>query len=132
MEPTSVVSSLGMGALSRRKGARLERDAASWLEETTGVKFRRALSQYQESSGRDLEAIDDPSNPLVVQVKGGKLPQIWQAYAEAEGAASPGEIPLALVKRDRYPWLVVINREDFAPMLSAWSASVSKEEKVKL
>lgn len=113
-----------MGAFSRNKGARLERDAAAWLEKTTGVKFRRALDQYQASSGKDLEGED---SPLVVQVKGGKAPRVWAAYAEAEAEAKPEEVPFALVKRDRYPWLVIINRADFAPMLAAWMRERERE-----
>tara|TARA_R110000824_G_scaffold170544_1_gene347925 strand:+ start:141 stop:695 length:555 start_codon:yes stop_codon:yes gene_type:complete len=113
-----------MGAFSRNKGARLERDAATWLEEVTGIKFRRALDQYQASSGKDLEG----DSPLVVQVKGGKSPRIWQAYAEAEGEAKSGEVPIALIKRDRYPWLVVLNREDYAPMLAAWLRERKRED----
>lgn len=114
---------LAMGAFSRNKGARLERDAASWLEDVTGIKFRRALDQYQASSGKDLEG----DSPLVVQVKGGKMPPIWKAYAEAESEANPGEVPVALIKRDRYPWLIVLNREDFAPMLAAWFRELERE-----
>jgi hypothetical protein len=113
-----------MGALSRNKGARLERDAASWLEDVTGIKFRRALDQYQASSGKDL--IGD--SPLVVQVKGGKMPPIWKAYAEAEGESNPGEVPIAIIKRDRYPWMIVLNREDFAPMLAAWLRERERED----
>lgn len=116
-------SEVDIGAFSRNKGARLERDAANWLEDATGIKFRRALDQYQASSGRDLEG----DSPLVVQVKGGKAPRVWAAYAEAEAEAKPGEIPLALVKRDRYPWLVVLNRSDFGPMLAAWLRERERE-----
>ena len=55
------------------------------------------------------------------------MPRVWQAYAEAEAESNPGEVPLALIKRDRFPWIAVVNCHDFAPRPAAWLLELERE-----
>jgi len=96
------------GKFSRDKGAKAEREAAS-LWRLAGFPARRRLSQYQERCGADLEGTD----PYLVQVKVGKNPNVWEALEEAVKEAKDGQIPVAMIKKDRKQWIVVIKWNDF-------------------
>ena len=100
--------------LSRRKGAASERDACRLWQEAGFPFAKRNLTQYQERSGRDIENTE----PFVCQVKCGKNINVWKALAEAEAEAKEGEIPLAMVRRDRGEWTVVISWKEFARVIN--------------
>lgn len=106
-----------MGAMSRRKGAKAEQDAARWLREHVNPDARRYLAGDGNQPG-DLDAI--PGTCLEVKScdrwepqawlrqaadeAGGRLPVVW---AKPRGVADPGE------------WIVLLRAKDFFPLLGA-------------
>lgn len=103
-----------MGKLSRTKGKRTENEAAG-LWRQAGFPFaRRNLTQFQERSGRDLLNTE----PFLVQIKAGANPSVWQALREAQAEAKKGEIPIAMVKKDRGEWVVAMSWKEFLKVLN--------------
>ena len=104
-----------MSKRERENGKRLESQAVNLLA-YHGIDARRNLNQYQSRDGRDLVL----NVPLCVQVKGGKQPRIWQAWAEAQEAVRERETPLALVRRDRGPWMVFAEADAVLAWYRVW------------
>jgi hypothetical protein len=103
-----------MSKYQRNKGRRSEQQAAE-LWRKIGFPFcRRNISQYQERSGRDLVNTE----PYLVQIKVGANPSIWKALREAQAEAKKDEIPLAMVKRDRGEWVVVMGWRSFTRVMN--------------
>jgi len=102
------------GLKSRNKGASAEREASKLWHEVGFPFARRKLSQYQEKGGIDLENTES----FKVQVKSGKKINVWQALREVEEEAKRQEIPLAMIKRDRTDWIVVISWKNFVKVLN--------------
>jgi hypothetical protein len=96
-----------VGKASRTKGARLEREVAQILRPFfPGVERNPRQSAYPD--GRDLLHTE----PLCVQVKGGKAPRWKAALSEATGAAEDSEIPVAVTREDRGDWVAHLGLED--------------------
>ena len=85
-----------MGALSRSKGARFEREVAKMLFAELGITFKRKLDQYQERGLEDLKP-SDPAFPFIVECKHANR---WQSawWEQAKGASRQGFYP-ALIFR---------------------------------
>ncbi len=99
-----------MSKLSRTKGAVEERRVAALYTSILGTKVQRELSQYQESSGRDLKGCE----PWCVQCKHGKRVQVREAYYEAASAVDKKyTIPIAHIHDHGLPPLVVLSEEDW-------------------
>ncbi len=103
-----------MSKFQREKGARNEREATK-LWHRLGFPFaKRKLSQYQEKSGVDLEGTE----PFKVQIKSGKNINVWKALDEVRKEAKKKEIPMAMVKKDRLGWIVVMDWEGFEKVVN--------------
>lgn len=101
------------GKKSRNKGAAGEREAAKYLAEFYGPgnEIKRNLSQYQWSSGRDL----DGTEPFCIQVKRtkGKC-GIEKALDEAMASTDNHyHIPVAMTRSDKGEWLFTMLACDF-------------------
>lgn len=105
-----------MSRRSVRKGKAWERECARLLEEATGLRFRRVLTETREGNEGDVDA---PGSPVVVQCKVGARPNPYRALQEAvEAAADTDRLPVALVRKNgaggRPPEdLAVLRIEDF-------------------
>ena len=86
-----------MSAKSRRKGHDYERELARRFTEA-GLPALRNLEEVRSGNAGDL--IFGQGDPLCVQAKVGRAPNIWQGLREAEEAAGPGIHPVAIVKRN--------------------------------
>jgi hypothetical protein len=94
---------------SRRKGHDFEREMV--------CRFRAAVPQADVRRGlqfRDgAEAPDVDCPPWHVECKRGKQPNVRAALEQARRDAKPGRIPVAVIKDDRRPAMVVMGLEDF-------------------
>lgn len=105
-----------MGARSRRKGARGEREVAEILRPVFPSARRRSSGEEaQEDQGRDIKGTPG----LCVQVAIGARPPIYEKLAEAERAARSPAIPVAFTRRDQERWLVHLRADDFVSLLLA-------------
>ena len=87
-----------MGALSIRKGKRFEREVAQRFR-VAGIPAERNLEEVRSGNSGDLVFPKDV--PLTAQCKVGARPPIYPALREAEEAAPSGNLPVALVRRNR-------------------------------
>jgi len=104
-----------MGAMSRRKGVRGELEAVTLLRPIFPAARRRCSGEesQDEYRGRDLDGT--PGWCVQVGLGGNAIPA--RKLAEASTAASPGERPLALTRRDREPWLATVRVEDLIEII---------------
>ena len=86
-----------MSAGSRRKGHDYERELARRFTRA-GLPCVRNLEEVRSGNTGDL--VFTQGDPLCVQAKVGRAPNIWQALREAEEAAGPGLYPVAVVKKN--------------------------------
>lgn len=102
-----------MSKLSRTKGHNFEREIAERLRQIPGVTAKRCLIETQQGNQGDI--ITNLS--LSIQCKVGAVPPIYPAIDQAVEAARPGQIPVAVIRRNaragkKYD-LVVLRLEDF-------------------
>lgn len=98
----------------RRREMDIRNDVEEWISRIPETQGVGGLSHRWADDGESLP------NMLCVSARSGKNVRVWDTYADAEGGALECEIPLGMVKKDRYPWMVVMRREDFGELLSAW------------
>lgn len=86
-----------MGALSRRKGARAERELVLLFREAMpGAEVRRGIQSRTGGECADVEC------PVIwVESKRGRKPNVRAALAQARAAAPAGRIPVAVIHDDR-------------------------------
>jgi len=98
-----------MGKSQREKGARGEREVANMFKIFGWHKAKRELSQYQQSSGRDLSG----TQPFCVQVKNSNTVNISKAWEEALNSTEHAyPVPVLFVKKDG-KWFAVLEASDF-------------------
>ena len=110
-----------MGKLSRRKGARFEREIARRLSAVTGSTVERNLEEVRAGNSGDLVS----DLPCTFQLKCGKAPSVWRALKEAQEAADgTGQFAVAVVRRnashssEQPEDVAVLSLDDFTEILS--------------
>lgn len=104
------------GTMSRRKGARFEREMVH--------RFRDAMPDadvtrgLQSRSGEEVADIDCPV--FWPELKRGKKPNIRGALNQAIAGAPKGRIPIAIVRDDRAAPLVTMLADDFLEIIAEW------------
>lgn len=87
-----------MGSRSRRKGAGWEVEVAHRIEDATGHKAARTLSECREGNSGDIQCA---GLPIVWQCKVGARPDIYAAVREADEVAEPkAYFAVAVTKRN--------------------------------
>lgn len=106
-----------MGALSRRKGARWERELVHIFAAVFGAaKVRRGL-QFRD--GADAADVITPA--LWVEAKCGRQTNPRAALRQAQVASEgKGLLPVAVCRDDRADAFVVMSLEDFTDLLKEW------------
>lgn len=87
-----------MGKKSRDKGAAFEREVAKLHTEALGVPCKRNLEEVRSGNRGDIVV---PGVPLSIQCKVGVRPPIYEALDEAVAAAREGDVPVAIIRRNR-------------------------------
>ena len=99
---------------SRQKGARAERELAHKLSEY-GFECRRGV-QYSGLGGEDVVGL-----PFVhIECKNVQKLNLRDAMAQSERDAKEDQTPVVMHKKDRKPWLVTLNLDDFMTMYKVW------------
>jgi len=114
-----------MGAFSRSKGQRVEREIAKVLELFFDTKVSRRLGQERDS-GEDLEA----DLPFVFEIKARKSRAGVQKFLEQAAVVDrPGKLPVAIVKADNEPPIVVMYLKDFCEVAIPYVAEHREEHR---
>lgn len=108
-----------MGALSRRKGARFERDLVHVFAEVFGAENVRRGLQYRDGA----DAADVIAPALWIESKCGKLTNPRAALRQAkEASAGKGLLCVAVCKDDRDDPFIAMSLDDFTDLLKEWWA----------
>lgn len=120
-----------MGALSRRKGAQWERDAAKIFAASLGVDSKRGLGQARSAH----EVADVKGVPGVwVECKCGQveyqaaLRQATEAEAAARAEGAEPTWPVVIGKKDRHPPFALMRLDVFLEILKAALAAPKQLE----
>lgn len=92
-----------MGAMSRNKGSRAEREVATLINQYLGVDVTRNLEQTR-SGGHDLVGFD----PFALEIKRCEritIPAWWRQACEQIG---PDQVPVLAYRQSRKPWAFVL------------------------
>ena len=101
---------------SRAKGARAEREIAKILREEYGFENVRRGQQFSGIEGEDIVGL-----PMVhCEVKNVQKLNLRDAMAQSERDAKEDQVPIVIHKKDRKPWLVTMNLNDFVSMYRMW------------
>lgn len=100
---------------SRQKGKRSELMLAHRLQEY-GFDARRS-QQFAGING-DADIIGCPM--LHIECKNVQRLNLRDAMAQSERDAREDETPVVMHKKDRKPWLVTLNLDDFMRFYKAW------------
>ncbi len=108
-----------MGILSRRKGARFERDLVHIFAEVFGPENVRRGLQFRDGA----ECADVIAPGIWIEAKVGKLTNPRAALRQASAASEgKGLWPVAVCKDDRDEPFVTMSLEDFLDLLREWWA----------
>lgn len=99
---------------SRQKGAAGERELAKVLR-GYGYECRRG-QQYCGSNG-DADVVGLPG--LHIECKRVEKLNIQNALCQAQNDASPGEMPAVFHRKNREPWKVTVDLDDFMRLYEA-------------
>ena len=111
-----------MGARSRQKGCRFERDLVHRFREVMpDADVKRGL-QYR--SGEEAPDVEVPC--FFVEAKHHQRTNIKAALRQASEAAPKGRWPLAVCKDDRQPPLATMYLEDFLELVGQWWQGVNR------
>ena len=101
---------------SRQKGARAEREIAKILREKYGFADARRGQQFSGIEGEDVVGI-----PFIhLEIKNVQKLNLRLAMEQSERDAKEDQIPVVMHKKDRKPWLVTLNLDDFMRMYKTW------------
>lgn len=103
-----------MGKKEREKGKRGEREIANFLK-SHGYDARRG-QQYCGANG-DADVIGLPG--IHVECKWVERLNIREAMEQSRGDASTEEMPTVFHKKNRQPWLVTMDLEDWIKLYKA-------------
>ena len=101
---------------SREKGKRAEREIAKILKEEYGFDNARRGVQYSGLEGEDVVGLP----MLHLEIKAVERLNLRDAMAQSERDAKEDQIPVVMHKKNRKPWLVTLNLEDFMMMYRQW------------
>lgn len=100
-----------MSAYQRRKGACGENELAAILSEQLGRVVKRKLGQARDS-GDDIQI-----EKFRIEVKRCQTLKVPKWCKQAEEASGAGEVPVVAFRRNGEPWRVILQLDDFLPML---------------
>lgn len=103
-----------MGAFSRNKGARAERELCAMLRDHLGGDYSRQLKQYQQAQHGDVEQL---VGPYLIECKSQAVQNRKAWWQQACAAADQrGAIPCLAIKVYRKGWRFLV------PLPQAWAS----------
>lgn len=110
-----------MGKMSRNKGKEGEREFSRLCRQHGYDTHRTA--QYRGNTGEagDMEGLPG----IHVEVKRTEVLRPWDYMNQSKHDAAEsgkGEIPIVAWRKNNYPWVVLLEFDDFMRLYSAWEA----------
>lgn len=105
------------GKRSRDKGARGEREAASFLEAHGFPSFRGC----QRSGSADSPDVRCEVPGVHIEVKRAERVNVYDAMAQAARDAGDGKVPVVFHRRNHHDWIVFMRAEDWVEFLREWT-----------
>lgn len=102
-----------MGAMSKRKGASGEREAAAELNRLFGVECHRGRQYHGGPDSPDIAGFPG----LHIEVKRSQTFNAYAAMEQAKADAPDGVVPVVLHRRNGKKWLLIAELDDM-PLLS--------------
>jgi len=100
-----------MGKSQRTKGASGERELSGLLSDALGIVVKRNLGQAREG-GDDITI-----GKFRIECKRRKEIAVHKFMEQALASCQPGELAIVAMRGDGKPWCVMMELEDFIPML---------------
>ena len=110
-----------MGASERLKGKRGELEAAEALR-AIGLDAERSARNGVDA-GEDLHHGFQGARIEVKWCEAWAIPAWWRKLTREAGKL----LPILMIRRSRFPWLMVIRVEDFPAICESYMASVERE-----
>lgn len=101
---------------SKQKGKKGELDVAHLFQEHGFAQARR--SQQYAGINNDADVVGAPF--LHLEVKNVEKLNLYKAIEQSVNDAKEDQIPVVFHTRNRKPWYVTLNAEDFMNMYKAW------------
>jgi len=104
-----------LSKMQQRKGKAFEKLVANIIGSVLGEWVTRNMEQYGEDAGRDLLT----RLPFCLQCEHGKQIHVYQKLKEATGSAQPGELPVAILRRNNLPIIAVMDIYEWLALVQA-------------
>ena len=115
-----------MGILSKRKGARCERELAHWLNDNWGIEARRG---QQYSGSPDSPDVVTDLEWCHIETKAVEKLNIWDALKQSIRDAKD-KIPTVIFKRNRSEWYICMRLSDVTRFVTLFSKAKELCQKV--
>lgn len=98
-------------------------------ERDKGLKGEREVAAIYQRHELDVRGLEGSGDHLIVcaegsgivlhsEVKRQETARVWLWWEQASGEAEAGAIPVVHFRRNRAPWLVMLNAEQFAQLVA--------------
>ena len=104
-----------MSRMQQRKGKAFENQVANLIGSTLGEWLTRNLRQYGKNAGRDLLTW----LPFCFQCQHAKRIDPYRKLKEARESALDGEMPVAILRRDRQRIIAVMDLDDWLALVQS-------------
>jgi hypothetical protein len=96
-----------MSKLARDRGANYEREVATAVFDTLGIKIKRNLQQYQTAELGDLEL-----GPFLIECKRRRKIAVYEWMEQADKACDVDHIPVVIFRGDGKKSMAMFHLED--------------------
>jgi hypothetical protein len=101
------------GAFSRDKGARGEREIVGLLRAHGWTTSHRNFQSGGQGNGDIAYSIPG----VLLEVKREEKAKVWEWWEDATAKAGPGVIPVVPFRRNRSPWLAMLEFDELCALL---------------
>jgi len=104
-----------MGKMQQRKGKAFEKLVANIIGSVLGEWVTRNMEQYGNDAGRDLLL----RLSLCIQCEHAKQLHVYRKLKEAQDSARPGELSVAILRRNNLPIIAVMDIYEWLALVQA-------------
>ena len=108
---------------SCKKGKRGEVEAAEKMSAALGIELRRS-KQSRGSEEADLEGLKG----VHCEVKRVEAFHLWVALQQAKDDCKPGDVPVVLHRKNRTPWVLVVEVDRLVELVDKLNAILLESE----